>query len=481
MRQAVVLVHGIGDQPPMWSLRTFTWGLGLRRLFSSPDRVTDSLELRRLTQPPEAGREAYTDFFELYWAHLAPDGAWFSTAVWSVRLAFRRAWWGRRGWLARLVVALQVAIVVGLALLVWAVGASVLDRGWSGAYAAVGRWQAWAAALLALLGVPLGWFLRTVVSDAVRYLQPSPANIESRRAIREEGLDLLRRLHTSGEYERVVVAGHSLGSVIAYDLLNALWDDLRHPDPRLPGRQDATHAFDAAADRVDGSGREPAGGVNPIDPIDPIDVADVDAFQRAQHDLWLENRSLGGPWLVTDFVTFGSPLTYAAMLLSEPAEGLGGRPGLTFVQRQALKEFPRCPPIRDELEEGRFYTRHYLVDGGVVPRRVGHTAGAFGPTRWTNLYQRPAWVLRGDPIGGPLSDVMGPGVRDVPVVVAGAGGWAVLRRLFPFSHAGYTFSPGGGPERPPDPIVLPGPDDPPAPSPSAVVTALRLDDHPGRP
>src|SRR5262249_1376115 len=70
----------------------------------------------------------------------------------------------------------------------------------------------------------LGW-----VGDAARYCGRSPDNPIERQQIRAEGIKLLDRLHTqldskkNLEYERIVLVGHSLGSVIAYDLLTNYW------------------------------------------------------------------------------------------------------------------------------------------------------------------------------------------------------------------------------------------------------------------
>jgi hypothetical protein len=44
-----------------------------------------------------------------------------------------------------------------------------------------------------------------------------PDNIAARKQIRERGLALLSELHKK-EYERIIVVGHSLGSIPAYDL-----------------------------------------------------------------------------------------------------------------------------------------------------------------------------------------------------------------------------------------------------------------------
>ncbi|WP_226344104.1 hypothetical protein [Agilicoccus flavus] len=481
-RQAVVLVHGVGNQEPMRSLRSFTHGIGLRRLFSSPDRVSGLDELRRLSEPPAAGRRAYTDFYELYWAHLAPNSDVRTSLSWTVRLLARRDWWTAPAPVARLVVAVQVLAVTAVALLVWGCLAAVLDSGPAGLLGVFERWQVWIGLLTGALHLFFGYFLRSVLSDAVRYLTPRPANIESRQRIRDEGLTLLRRLHADDRYVRVVLVGHSLGSVIAYDLLRCLWDEMRHPDPAVSGDQGHIDVFDAAADAIDPSGQPPArraflrpgtrssGGSGsrpgsgpasaaPVPPPAPEPTltvpAEVARFQTAQFALWQAARRDGVPWLVSDFVSIGSPLTFAASLLDEPDELFGGRRGLTLADQQALKEFPRCPPLRDELEDSRFYTRRYRRGGGgggssggsggsgdgSVELRVGHTAAPFGPTRWTNLYIPARSVLRGDFVAGPVAAHMGPGVADLGVRVPGRGGWASWRRHFPLAHLSYWWTP----------------------------------------
>ena len=57
-------------------------------------------------------------------------------------------------------------------------------------------------------------------SDAARYFDPSPENIDERMHIRKEGIELLCNLHNTGGYNRIIIVGHSLGGVIVYDLAN---------------------------------------------------------------------------------------------------------------------------------------------------------------------------------------------------------------------------------------------------------------------
>jgi hypothetical protein len=111
-------------------------------------------------------------------------------------------------------------------------------------------------------------------------------------------------------------------------------------------------------------------------------------------------RKVGEVWRVRDFVTLGSPLTYARLLLATD--------GMELFHRQVQRELPTCPPTRDRCtdETGRksFVFKFTPITGPdhVVPDQ----AAPFLLTRWTNLY------FPQDPIAGPLGPVFGWGIRD---------------------------------------------------------------------
>jgi hypothetical protein len=101
-------------------------------------------------------------------------------------------------------------------------------------------------------------------------------------------------------------------------------------------------------------------------------------------------------WLVTDFVTLGSPLTHARYLMCNGAtfDELGS----DFRRRTEEREFPTCPPTQAAGDD----------DGWLAFKnpRTGQTSlhhgGLFALTRWTNLYFRMSQVFWGDPVGGPV-------------------------------------------------------------------------------
>src|SRR5262245_14172248 len=89
--QAVVVIHGMGEQRPMDTIKAFVkavWETDAvitandlphpSQVWSKPDVRTGSLELRRITTResiPSASfpRRVRTDFYELYWADLRSE------------------------------------------------------------------------------------------------------------------------------------------------------------------------------------------------------------------------------------------------------------------------------------------------------------------------------------------------------------------------------------------------------------------------
>ncbi|MGN7198573.1 hypothetical protein [Arthrobacter sp. SAFR-044] len=406
-RQAVVLIHGIGEQRPMDTLRSFVEGLGEERYYSKPDRLSDSLELRRYTLPSTRHRPL-TDCYELYWAHHFDSGKFRETLRWAVALIFREPFWRLNRTLRGVVGLVQTAGFLIMVLLGWLFIQEVLTEG------AVNAWRSWQAGLalvLLVVQVVAGRFITESLAEAARYLTPHPRNVSARNSIREDGLKLLKKLNQDGQYQRIILVGHSLGSVIGLDLLRLAWDELRHPNPSGPGKQAEAKVFDQSAASLDNSGN----------------LAQIEAFQQSQSRLWHENRALGVPWLVTDFVTLGSPLAHASLLLDTRTVKLR--------QRQNEREYPRCPPLTEQGTS--FIPSRFTLEGKPWSLRVAHHGAPFGPTRWSNLYFPVRASLLGDPVGGPVAPEFGPGVRDIAVRLSLTGWKAIVYQLLPLSHTQY--------------------------------------------
>lgn len=116
-RQAVVLIHGMGEQSPMETIRGFAHSVWSRNtalharppkddpkrnmaeLFHVPDLRAGSRELRRISTRRSRDRKSEanapledsvrTDFFELYWADATRDSTWSDFVSWYWRLLLR--------------------------------------------------------------------------------------------------------------------------------------------------------------------------------------------------------------------------------------------------------------------------------------------------------------------------------------------------------------------------------------------------------
>ena len=425
MRQAVIIIHGIGEQRPMQTLRSFVAGVfGLddcqqaTRAFSKPDRISDILELRRLSVRGgwcklDEGRD--TDFYEFYWQHLMQGTTLRPIVEWFLHLlrhpkklsALDKRLFGI--WILVFMSFMSFVAAVALASVVLVIVWPALRP----------RALHLALALPSLLLLaPFVWiFIKWIVAgaveqfvlgyagDAFRYLNPDPPNIAARRAIRTAGLELLRGLHSDElrRYERIVLVGHSLGSVIAYDLITWFWQEQHHCVERRRERGEKPEFVVTRHIEGHGMGSVPDDG-SPLDDLNRL-AADItpksgiEEFRAAQWKLWQDHRANGLPWMITDLVTLGSPLTHALVLLADDASA--------FRIAKAQREFPTCPPQQEDSRDQGLLWRTSPESPELF--RILHHGAPFAVTRWTNIY------FSGDPVGGCLAELFGKGIRDVPL------------------------------------------------------------------
>jgi hypothetical protein len=440
-KRAVVIIHGIGNQAPMATLRSFVdsvWTTdnrltshGTRQAWSKPEDKSDSFELRRITTTEDKNRKR-TDFFEFYWAHMMEDTKFSSVLWWLQRLFMRGS--GRVP--ANLVVPWLAGIAMLMLLLttVGGTGLAILKT-----FQVLPESLACAALWLSVAGtaVIVLWYLRhrvivEVVGDAASYLTAAPQNIEARSRIRTAGLKLLEELQQNPDYDRIILVSHSLGTVIGYDLLTFFWSN---------NVKQLVHDTD--------EGKEPLRNVEALAKVlreqtdDPSD-ATFNAFRAAQRNYAREISRAGAfTWKITDFVTLGSPLAHGHLLLVNDSSKLGKSEikrvaeswiqvwyerldartravGSVLAARIAERSFPVCPPIPEKLSEAAFsYDRKDLPGKSVSPSH----AAVFGAVRWTNIFAPRKWLLWGDLIGGPVADLFGPGVKDVKLSGAMSKSW----------------------------------------------------------
>jgi hypothetical protein len=405
-KQAVLLIHGVGFQRPMRTLRGFveavwTTDSTLRRpyvpaqVWSKPDTISESFELRRLTTAQNT-HGVRTDFFEFYWAHLLEGTTLQQVFLWLRSLLWRNPLRIPRPLLfAWIVVWFALLSIAGFAV---NVALPESDRYW--------HFSPLLSALISVLLLPiLVWLLREFVGDAAVYLDSAPANIQSRHQIRSAGVRLLEVLHRRG-YERIVIVGHSLGSVIGYDILRYAWAEMHDKYAgEHPQSIEALQAAEALASHAS-----------------QWTEAERQRWRELQRRYLGEMRAAGHVWRVTDFITLGSPLTYASYLMALNEAD--------FERQVQERELPTDPPVLERhvehrIEDWRFsYEKAYvLASGKRTTRRVPHHAAVFAPVVWTNLYFPCVGIFRGDIAAGPVAPELGSGVRDVKLNNDIRGGW----------------------------------------------------------
>jgi hypothetical protein len=408
-RQAIILVHGIGEQRPGQMLREFMKNVfdkdAGEHYYIKPDYVSSLFEMRIATVPRGGSLRPTTDVYELYWAHTIRDTTLPQVYIWMLRLICSE--WSKipvalRGLVVFVRILLPVLAVTAFIVALSGIPAKVMVIG-GGLF----------IILAALLPVALKAFgnryIVNYAGDAARYLEPRAYNISRRQEIREAGVKLINDLHKKGRYSRMVVYGHSLGSVIAYDILSLAWarrSRLRKSTDHVSSRH--MMALENYLNQVSSKRA----------------VLDLNHAQNMQHKAWTEFGRNGFKWLITDFVTTGSPLAYAQWLLNADS-----RTGFDDLVRE--RTFPTCPPqpetpsrVSASMSSRQCFTfTHSFPDLRPDHKnqnrsvRIPHHGGLFAITRWTNLFF--PWnglCLYGDPVGGPLSINFGQWINDISLV-----------------------------------------------------------------
>jgi hypothetical protein len=460
---AIVVTHGMGEQIPMETLRDLVdaawvtnkpaqWtgtpkGENPADIWFTPDPAAGSLELRRITtrwteseavankQGPRA------DFFEFYWADLAEGTTVEEVSDWVGTLLLRLPCHVPKG-------------LMGAWLFLWAASAFLIIASAGVFWPWENNWWRAAAAVTA---VAVGAFMRSLVApylgDVARYVRADPRNISMRYAIRERGLKLLNDIHNTGAYERIIMVAHSLGTVIAYDLVSFLWATrnealkIREDEPLFQNLREvekAAHALAAATD---------------------ADRANLQkAYREAQRTLRLGMRSggedgtgrpraPGEEWLISDLVTLGSPLAHAEFLLARNPDDLKEKikrflfptdwPQFQIVQPEQLKKIlsrQPPPPTAEILGPKLGLFSYYLgvPNKPIDPKKwTLHHAAPFAAVRWTNIHDPHRLIFQGDVISGPVAPVFGAGIRDINLK-------ELRGQSCVFSHTRYWRLPGKG-------------------------------------
>lgn len=391
-RVAVVVVHGMGNQFPMDTLRGFTEALKPENEieYSSPNRITDDSETRRLSF-----RNKKYDFFEYYWAPYVEAPGFTETIIWSIKLLFLKTpskSMSKHIKKVRVFACLLILLLLGIGFGVYCLAKNGNNSFFTTTYIGV----------LIVLFIKTAWELlsKTIagtitksVGDVIKYTVPSPDNIATRDTIRKSGVELLKKLHEAKNddekktfrYCEIIVVAHSLGTIVSYDILSSLFAEYNDKYSNIPDsiNQEMLETVKEASANP---------GAN---------------YQELQEELFEEYRKLGSEWRVSHFITMGSPLTHAPMLIVRSEE--------EFKKKKEQREYPTSPPVMDEHDKNFAFDHKFKREDDKPPRdiKILHHAAHFAETKWTNIYFENDWV------GGNLSEQFGKGIKDIPLKAIG--------------------------------------------------------------
>lgn len=404
VRQAVVIVHGMGEQQPLDTLNGFIDAAltpdrsGKPFFFSRPEEVSDSFESRSYLAPHlgegKNEKHAQTEFFEYHWAHLMQGNRLDDLAPTFRRMLLRSPRKVPSG--LRVVWVLFWALLVLTICLLWrrefqfTLGGLTVDEVVS---ALVGGGVVGGLLVYVMSRLLPSWLTASFV-DVVRYLDTSPRSYEARRQIRAGIIKLLTNLHNRGDYDRIVVVAHSLGAFIAYDAIAYLWAHQKG----LEGWKDRDRSVPPSLHDLE---------VKASALVESPSAEGVEAYRDAQRKLWLELREREHPWLVTDFVSVGTPMYFADQIYTTSRQ--------EFERRVKRYELPTCPPQPEGKQANNVHDTTLWFSWGDDEHRELYYGAPFAVTRWTNMWFPAEKGFFGDWFGEALAPLFGPGVLDIPI------------------------------------------------------------------
>ncbi|MEW8564063.1 MAG: hypothetical protein AB2541_18280 [Candidatus Thiodiazotropha sp.] len=393
IRQAIVVIHGMGEQRPNDILRDFVRTAISKSdsvtnegpsIFLRPDKVSGSYDSLRF-QSYSSNCHSQTEFYEYHWAHHMAGNKLVHLWPLIKRLLFRLRVPKR---LIPIWLLLVLFTITTFCTIVWTIIRGG-ELGLPGILGEIGL-SIFAVSLIILSLMPINYWFTHYLTDVARYLDASPSNQDNRDAIRKGLIELLTDLHNTDRYSRIIIAAHSLGSIIAYDAITYLWarmNKLHKIEPIIPEFKELKKVEDI-------------GGDLEILKEDPVATKHLrELYQESQRNAWIEKRLTGNPWLITDLITFGSPLAHAQILMATNKKNLR--------EKQDMFEIPRCPPVKEPFAHNKWDGDTWYSWRNSQHHRIIYHAAPFAIVRWTNLWFQSDWFA------GPLSSYFGYGINDL--------------------------------------------------------------------
>ena len=429
-KTAVVVIHGIGNQRPMDTLREFINNIKDKNdlVFNNPDKIANFHETRRISMA-----QRNVDFYEYYWANLITEPTSLALCRWVFMLLFRIKS-ERLNWL--LVIVITILTLIAFTTIYYTLTAfdfpsfcPKLSNLYHDCFKEINPillfhekivigneivgiiYSAIKHLVIFIVVTIVGLFtylklignnVLSVLGDAFKYLAPVPQNINDRYKIRENGIRFLRKLHDLRDsdgnplYDRIIIVGHSLGSVIGYDLIRYLWPNYVRSHLFAPIDSNQAGIYSELYKKF--TENPPSLNIEPSE------------FQPYQSLLFKELKNKGNKCRITNFVTLGSPLYLIPFLYTENK--------MSFNERVKLRELITCPPqiqrIKPFVNNSPINDERFPISFLENNREFINHSSPFAFIQWDNFY------FKNDFIGGDLID-LGKGISNnvVPIGVKG--------------------------------------------------------------
>lgn len=364
-KTAIVVIHGMGNQYPMETITDFVDNLfkkeenkdnNPKSIYSAPERITGSFDQRKLIG---FHNNVQYDCYEYYWAHLIKEPSVSDTISWMYKLIWKKEPSERLNKYISIIRMSSIGLLLLISIIIffyywlftWIISCCPL----------------WSHLFFFIVSVVAFYKLRNIFrlltqsfGDVIRYTVPHPSNIEGRQKISNNAVEFLTNLHDK-DYSRIVIVGHSLGSIIAYEMLINTFGHLNKLFKNV--------------ERIEEKDKE-----------ELLEVSREESFNKMQF--------MGWKWKVSDFITCGSPLCHAEMILTKNKD--------LFKNKKELGEYPVSEPIQDSRK--LFYlnkkTKKYIPTHYSVFKYV----------EWNNIH------FENDIIGGKLRALFGQDIHDHPPI-----------------------------------------------------------------
>jgi hypothetical protein len=358
-RQAIILIHGIGEQRPMETALNFARSIAAENdIRQKPTPFGIQGETQRISIK-ENRYQPRTDIFEYYWAHRFRSNRLGTIKRWVIDVFLQCLFSGSApGFFSKRLQFILASLAFFMMPLLYCLLAWL-----SYDYAGYHGLLIYAGTTYALYRIVLSDILYGYIADAAKYLSNHPDNISAREEVRTAGLRLLTDIVNTGKYDRVIIVGHSLGSVIGYDILSMAWARF--------------------VDGIEASEKDRSFIVRGFHELQAMSLNDPDSrltqeFQKKQRLLRTRMAGSDVRWLVSDLVTLGSPLTSIACCLNaRPMAILAiqpsrGRPPRGKNTHRTFRPITRCS-----------YSRHGPTCSSGVIRSVVTCACCSETALWT--------------------------------------------------------------------------------------------------